>query len=563
MIKKYEKLSKSDETGVIKLYNALVSKECSRPINLKLMVTQGFPAFEETIGAKDFDRVKKYFGIGVKKPLKNIRVADLKNLIGKLRTIGNARFYLDGFEKMLEDIASKLDGAPDNWNTIIKAKFIRMYEVICCGFYYFFEDCITNPLKHNQNEMVIDYERAIKNNQKPFNPEELFYLYERRIKFYPQKNMIFESMIYTINGIDSRIFKEIMRFAELKFDSVNGFTDVNSTIPNQTFGSIRSIKKKVFKEPGLYPIEAFFLKDLILMQNVESLYSAYKMFKVIPLDKFDRIELPIVLLEGSRIVKKTHSCYKIASDFIISGEAEAGRFINLVDTICYKHFKLKFSETDQTECDMSLYMSTISFLLLEGYIGYDTIKEDLEKAKVLIDADKTNALVEYRDDKISAEEVKKRIGIDSKFERENFGVEREIKPEEVIAELVIKLGYVNKEQVDEDFLTQVLVSGNETKIKELVNEKELTRAQFEKIFGLDPEFTEMFFDLKKVDINAIERKLLDLKKKLAGEQVMKKQKSLIKLYCYLVENEVRCGPKSKVPKRNKGLKPANLKKFIE
>lgn len=563
MIKKFEKLSKTDEIGVLKLYEALVSKECSRPIDLELIVTRGFPAFEETIGAKDFEKIKRYFGIGVKKPSRNIREADIRVLLGKLRTIANARFYLDGFESMLEDIASKLDGAPEDWSTIIKAKFVRLFETIFCGYDYFLEDCVKNPHKRNQGELAIDYELALKNNKKPFNPEELWFLYDKRIKFYAKESLIFESMVYILSG--ARNLKEILHFAELRFNSVDGFTDTNATTPNQTFGGVRKIKKKAFAEPGVFPIETFYHKELILMQNMESLYFAYKLLKVIPLEEFDSVQLPIVRLEGSRVSQKTSRCYKIAQDFIVSGKEEAGCFINLLDIICQKRIKLQYSQSDHTKCDVSLYMSTVNFLLLEGYINYGTLKEDLEMAKKLIDADKTNALAEYRDGKISTEVVKKRIGIDARFEREVLGIEVKLEPDEIICELAVKFGYVEtKEQIDRALIEQVLVPGNEARISSLTDEEvDLSRTKFEKILEISSEFADMFFDLKKVDISAIESKLLELKKKLAGDKEMKEQKSLIKLYCYLVVNEVPCGPKKKAPKRNKGLKPANLIKFIE
>ena len=63
-------------------------------------------------------------------------------------------------------------------------------------------------------------------------------------------------------------------------------------------------------------------------------------------------------------------------------------------------------------------------------------------------------------------------------------------------------------------------------------------------------------------MTAIENQLQELKRSLAKRGEMKRWALLISLYCYLVENQVPCGPKGKVPKRNKGLKPANLRAQI-
>ena len=562
-VKPYEKISKKDEVGVLKLYETLVSKDCTRPIDVELIVTEGFPAFESTIGKKDFDRVKKYFGIGVKKPSKNIKEYDLRTLIGKLRTVENAMYYLSGYKKMLDDVASKLEGAPEDWTSLEKAKFVRMYMVIFVGYYYFAEDYVLNPFKKEYKEMVIDYSKALKNNQKSFGPEELFELYEHRIKPCPKENMVYESMIYTLSTIDNRTFKEVMHFAELKFDSNTGFKSVNSTIPNQTFNSVRAIKMKVFKEPGIFPLEAFFFKDMMHKQRLESLYSIYKLLKVIPLEEFEKMDMPYIILEGSKAVPKEHYGYRISGDLIISGEDEANRFIHLLDSICFKRYKLKsIDDNDTTEYDVSIYMAAINLLLVEEYIGYSTVKEDIEMARKVVEADKTHALEDYRDKKISVDDVKKRIGIDSHFESEVLGIKKKLTSDEIVTGFAAELGYVDSmERVDKGVIQNVLVPGNESKLKELSGGS-TTRARFEKALDLDSESAEMFFDLSKVYISAIETKLLELKKRMVSEKMMQKHKSLIKLYCYLIENEIPCGSKYKVPKRNKGLKPTNLKKFI-
>ena len=78
----------------------------------------------------------------------------------------------------------------------------------------------------------------------------------------------------------------------------------------------------------------------------------------------------------------------------------------------------------------------------------------------------------------------------------------------------------------------------------------------------EEEFAEMYFNLKKVEIEKIESFLQDLKRAQTKSDKMRKYATLIKLYCYLVDEKVKCGPKNKVPKGNKGLKTSNLKSLI-
>ena len=61
----------------------------------------------------------------------------------------------------------------------------------------------------------------------------------------------------------------------------------------------------------------------------------------------------------------------------------------------------------------------------------------------------------------------------------------------------------------------------------------------------------MFFDISKIDINLIESELLEAKKSTIGKKKLNpKLKLIVLLYCYVVEGQIKCGPKNRVPKRN-------------
>ena len=94
-----DKLSKVDEERVLKLYDALVSSEGTQPGDLEMIVTEAFPKFEETIGEKEFAKVKKHFGIGEKSAAKKPDVK-INVLLEQLKTIENAQYYISGYKDL-------------------------------------------------------------------------------------------------------------------------------------------------------------------------------------------------------------------------------------------------------------------------------------------------------------------------------------------------------------------------------------------------------------------------------------------------------------------------------
>ena len=88
-----EGISKSDCDAVVKLYDALVHGDKRRTVNVTLIVDEAFPRFEETIGQANFQKIKKYFGIGCKpSKMAKIQEKEINALLDQLRTIENAQY---------------------------------------------------------------------------------------------------------------------------------------------------------------------------------------------------------------------------------------------------------------------------------------------------------------------------------------------------------------------------------------------------------------------------------------------------------------------------------------
>jgi len=229
-------VSKQDKEGIIALYEALVSRKELKSIDIEvvqqtfpefedidvhMILKEGFPRFEATIGEANFAKVKKYFGIGCK-PNKKMNSKEIDTLISNLRTIENAEYYISGYKEVVSKLASLLGGAEEyQYSDIVKAKIIRMYAIIFFGYVYFAEDF--SLFKTGEDvEAKIDYAKLDNNNSKGLYPEELFVLYLTKFAETPEKTFFYDVIwdeITKIKERDQNLYKEILKFAELGIEN--------------------------------------------------------------------------------------------------------------------------------------------------------------------------------------------------------------------------------------------------------------------------------------------------------------------------------------------------------
>lgn len=581
-----EKISKSDEDGIVRLYETLVSRENIKridipkvkktfpsfeDIDIKMIVEEAFPAFEATIGVENFAKVKKYFGIGVKQS-KTQKNRDVELLIANLRTIENAQYYICGYKELISKVAKKLENSPKDLTELEKAKIARMYFVIYLGYYYFVEDY--SPIPGTVNDVQVNYSKALENNKFGFYPEELFSLYISKMESFGDESVFYDIIYLDIKELEEnnrRLLKDVMKFAELTF-SGGRFSSVNKVLPNQTFADVRKIKDNLHKEPGVFPLEIFVEKELIDKLNLPDFYSIFKLLKTQDFENVPKKELQMTVIEGSRIVTKNHLCYQIDPDMYVAGPIERARFIRMMEYMAYREFTMATNTKENGEprkkvrkYNIKQFINAIQFANDANYLTSETtVKRDIKVANQLIKMDKKKALMEYSIEKENAvEEMKKELGIDEQFEYDFLGIKKPIALEEVVKEFALKNFYVElPEQLDISLVQNVLIPENET-FWEKYSEGEITETTLKKKIGFSEEFAKMFFSLEKIDVSEIEAKLLEEKKTTIGsKKISNSLKLVVTLYCYIVENQIPCGPKKRVPKRNKTLKPSNLKKLI-
>ena len=591
-----DKLSPVDEERVLKLYDALVSSECTQPVDLGMIVTEAFPKFNETIGEKEFAKVKKHFGIGEKSAAKK---SDPKVtvLLERLKTIENAQYYISGYKYLVEAMADKLLDAPEELSVIERAKIVRMFYIVLNDREYFVEDYRQCPVDRDDKEQrcvyQYDFNAAIAINKKPINPEEMFYLYEKWVG--RVGGIFYSGVLFEMEKIDKDL-KKVLAFAELTYSKNGGFKNVNTTMPNATFGNIRTLKKNSSKEFYAYPLALF--HDILWIKKMMDFGDLYAIYRALEnehwMDKAKVVEQIVKTYSASIFVDTPVTFYELAPNLVVSGKKEADRVRYFMNFAIEKEFELlvrkviideKGNKTEEVDdrINVALFMTAIEIAKKEGFIEFTTgLTHEFEIAEIIMEQEGAkDLLLQYKRKEISYEELIERLGIDRKFAREVLELDIpepviEIVPDEVFEEPVaeecnpvdtvikfaVENGYVDSAaDVNVTLVGNVIIPGNEASIADFAAGK-IDEVAFKKQIGFEDEFAEAYFNTSKINIADIETKLQDIKK-YGKKDKIKKSKLVVTLYCYIVTNEVGCGPKNKPAKRNKGLKPQILMELIK
>ena len=552
-------ISKGDKEALIRLYDALVPGDKTRTVNVNMIMEEGLTAFEATLGEAGFRKLKKVYGIGCRPSKIGTKDQEISLLLEQIRTIENAQYYIDGYKELLEMAAAKLHNAPEEMTMLERAKFVRMYHMIFVGYFFFAQDFRRSfSFEKKCYYLDVDFQAAFRNNSMICRPEDFFITSKILIESFPDDSLIYDLVCLEFSNLDKKLQKEILQFAELRIDDEGRLVSVNVAPKYQTYSSIRALKHKVHPEMGVYPMEFFAYKNKIKDMPFEEIYQIYKILRVVPMDKFRVETKKESYMEGSREVLKDRPYYEVCKDFYVSGQAEIDRIIRTMEYLSAIEFELETG--DGKKCNMGQYMAAFNFMHGMEYIDV-TIqpKREFELAAILIERDTSGAIMEFKNGQITAEELKARLEIDAKFEKEIFGIERLASPTEIAENFAVDNEYVSEHsKISRELLENVVLLGNEEEFVRFAK-GEIDEETLKRNIGFEESFAEMYFDLAKVDMTAIENQLQELKRSLAKRGEMKRWALLISLYCYLVENQVPCGPKGKVPKRNKGLKPANLR----
>jgi len=600
--------SELEQQGIIKLYQALVPGDDKRQIDVQMIITEGFPKFEETIGKEEFAKLKKYFGLSNEKSRK-IKDQEAKSLIARLRTVENAQYYIVEYKKLVQNVASKLLNTPAEMSDLVKAKMIRMFFIVLANHEIFLEDYSYKAI-NGKYQIVFDEAKALANNKRVFGPEELFEIYSMKVAF--SEGYYYDMMIMFIKNMyqESHIrrykkeLSELLEFSELTYDGET-FESLNQCMPGVSFGQVRNLKKRIHKVNPVYPLEMFCGKKVIADKiDFTDLYIVYKtlnLFENWEVEEKKRVRT-YRSMSGSRFIDQEQVYYEVFDNFVIADKAEAERWIALFRYVIKHEIQLKTkfdgegnALTSTESYNAGTFGGVLRYSMEIGYINkFTRVLWDFAIAKNLLSFEGAEEIfLKFKRDEISFDEVREYLDIDEEYEKnvlhvelldqnnvfegENEKVTDEVEDVEEehhadekqddisLVDIIIKFALDNnymssKEDIDVSLIENIFIPGNEQLIKKFYT-GEIKVEDFKKKLSFEEDFAEAYFNLSQVDIKAIETRLQDIKKSVDKSKV-RRNKLLILLYCYIIKNGIGCGPKNKVPKRNKGLKPEILESLV-
>lgn len=561
-------VSTKNEGAILKFYDELVPEAQDIPVDIDMLVNEAFPVFERCLGEINWNKITKYFGIGIKSPAKNIRHDEVSILISELRTIENAQYYLVGFSDLLEKYASKVANAPEGTTTVEKAKVARMFFTLYSYFYFFSEDYMV-PLGSKQP--VVNYLKAAEVNKKSIYPEEMFYLYKASVERYGEESILYDAIIEDIRKFDKRIRKDILDFAELKMEEER-LISVNKKSTFSTFGNVRKLKTKMFQGVGYFPNELYFVKDMWKTLEFGELYSMYKLITQNEFNSFPTRVRKMPTVEGSTFLEKDFEFRIIAPGVEMSCLEEAQRFVRFIEYLAKRNVTMPIevvSDEDENKLtienvEIGKFFAFVTFARKSDYLAETSNPSDEYSMYYSLINYKggDEVITAYMNGEILEQDVKEKLGIDQKFETEIFGIEHAETMLETVKRFAVENNIVvNEEDVSVELIENVLIPGNEKIWQAFAKGEMSSKEVFEKI-GIDINFIEMYFCTYKIDVEALEEKLQELKTRRASKKEMQKNALTINLYCYVIEGQIACGPKNRVPKGNKRLKPENLRNLI-
>ena len=541
-----EAMVRSNEKALVEFYHELVPGDNSGTINIPKIVS-GFDCYMESIGERNFLQVLKHFGYGVKNSKK---CPNINELMGGIRTVKNAMYYLDSFEELVKDMASMVEGAPKGMDELTKMKVFRMYLNIFSGAQFFKEEFFNMP---GTAYPVMNTSIFSDLNKIGMNPEQILLLFK-----YAQtekgKNVIpldgkvrYSGIMYQLNRLDKKTRKEVLQVCELE-EKDGAICSVNKCIPNLTFQNVRSLKCRIFPKLPYTCFDTFvyehYYKDIRFTDAFNIMWAGdVRTVKNCPVEKREMNYSE----NGSKLTQKMLEYYRPFDDsqFAFGGQWEADMYLELFEYMASEDIMLKGQginlETGmETQHDFSvrMYWGALNYLLERGKLNH---KSDIEKTakeveSLVLNPSYEKALKLYASGNMSTEEMAE------------------------IVETVKLPEFLSKAS------PEVLEFVKTTFQKELddFSDGKLDEEEFKKAIGFKNEFTYML-NIDTVDGQAIEGVLSDFKKipdRTKSAKEMRKAKFAVLFYCFLVERGIKCGANHKPLKRNKAFKIEILKKIV-
>ncbi len=542
-------------------------------IDLPLLHNEALPVFTNVIGEKRLQAILRHCGYGVKfaRPL-NPKI--LENDLACLRTIENAQYYLHGFKHLISMMATHLCDAPEDMDDLTKAKYIRSFFTFFSAGEFFVEE-----LWLNNGQLTINYTKWDNLHKHYFFPEETFLLYTLMGK---TVHVRYGAIQFALEQLEPKLRKKVIELSEL-----NHVEYPITYKSNYKFRDYRAIKTQIHADHYYTSYTTFAVKEAFMESKFQNFMIAMLMMLLHPLSEFDEKAHFVRTFENgllaSRNVKHYELTDEILGTFQISGERERDCYFELFkymadENLIFKGMAYNIETGEQIpehEFEWQTYYALTLFAIQRGYINAEMpLKQCFETIDTLTE------FYSYDDDALrqsirsmiavywfseksdeDAANLANVMGIDAAFEKEYFGIEHKLSPEETI----LKFATNNSIKIENPQQTAEMIQGfwipyfSDAIAEYSENDDETA---FKKAIGFDSDFSSAYFNLKDIDISKVQEKLLSLKRSRASEKQMQSNGLLIALYCYIIEGNIPCGAKNRTPERIKSLRTENLKSFI-
>lgn len=442
--------------AVLSLYDdLLLDKEicATRTIDIHLIVTEGFPAFESTIGAQNFKKLKKYYGIGYNADKTAIKKQELQDLLARLRTIDNACRYIHGYWDAILFLDECLDetnpiaGLTDRERKLSNAKLAFLAGEVLCGDWYplmYFKRCEDEKAtptiqvrsfdikrRYQIPTLLPDYARC---NQKkdttPYGPEELIRVADK-FRQYGKGCIIVDQLMTEVGKLIERgVLDEVMSFCELRFyKEKDGWNFRTHNIPNpyNTVEKVKALKRRANPERYCIAMEVFLLKPMIDQMDQEEVWTLYTILvqsNCVLDGNFPKINGGFFYADN---VRESMQVYKLTGKTLLAGPIEAQRCLDLARYVYANDLPLSFAYCDnKVPAGQVLTAITLAQNLgckLAYATGYTTAANyessvsyagsTMKIAREIMAMDKTGVLKRefYAEEKATSERLKEELGI--------------------------------------------------------------------------------------------------------------------------------------------------------
>lgn len=522
---------------------------------------------------------------------------------------------IDFMSECLYGEINKVTYVSDEQNKLALAKLAFMAAELLCGYWYLQQDFeIVNPNPNSKKAAQVSFKgrntnrverlpndgKSQKSNANYYGPEELMVLVEKKLKPYGKKCIFTDMLMYEIHRLkNAGILPDVLRCCELQLkddsDEMWDFLSINEANPFNTVGQIRDLKKRIHPRIGVYPMETFLFVPEVSEEYIENLWLLWRVLENV-LESKEGIEKLRSEMKNFRCVDKKfqYQVYMIGRNEAVSGEIEARRIVYLANCVCGNDIEMNQAKGGKVHVGQML-QAVLLAQACKCEAAFDLYGQmEIGNEILAMDTDGVMRRENFAKEKSNPETLVKELGITDEHLRrwgaeihnaeagvancvdvtaEADEAEQEIDAvmlaadmdlfdDTQVMEFVLKWarlkGYLVKSEVDEQqrqIIQSVIIDGNQEEIRSFAN-GECTEKAFMEAIGFEEkeDIVKGYFDRYQVAPDELTKYCILINKKFRKKNGKTPAvQCTVRLYNYLVDMRIECGPDYVIMKRDRSL----------